>query len=166
MTVFLLIVFLLLVLFGLILDIWMLIDVAKRQVPNKARWIFTLVFVPWAGSIFYYFAVRSRNYGLKPAQTPTDQHAQQQSLQNTLHNIHSNQILNVDVADPHSRSSMPHPLSNNTNAQSNKHAFALFGWLSLGLVVGLLLKQLSTGLFVGFMLGCLNIIMLARKNKR
>ena len=53
------IVVLLLVFMTIAFPIWMLIDCIKHE-SDKVAWIVLILFVPWLGSILYYFMRRSR----------------------------------------------------------------------------------------------------------
>ncbi|PIR48096.1 hypothetical protein COV06_00495 [Candidatus Uhrbacteria bacterium CG10_big_fil_rev_8_21_14_0_10_50_16] len=44
--------------------IWMLVDVLKRDIPDKTLWVVLIVFTNWIGAFIYFFVVRKK-YSMK-----------------------------------------------------------------------------------------------------
>ena len=47
-----------LMIFLFVFWIRMIIDVAKRDIPNKTTWVLIIVLLNWLGSLIYYFQVK------------------------------------------------------------------------------------------------------------
>jgi amino acid transporter len=55
------IIFVLVALFAFVFWIWMIVDAAKREFPDKAIWILVIVLTHFVGALIYYFAVKKKD---------------------------------------------------------------------------------------------------------